>query len=70
MSKDLTKALRKFNNMYEHVTAKHSSTDEYRIVRNYGRNMTKMFPDFFSKQDEASGRIDGLTRQINFREGQ
>ena len=44
-----SKALKKFNNMYEHVTSKHSTEKEYHIVANYGTFMLTSFPDFFKK---------------------
>ena len=52
-----SKALTKFNSMYEYVTSKHSTEKEYHIVANYGTFMLTSFPDFFKNNEEVKGKV-------------
>ena len=62
-----SKALKKFNNMYEHVTSKHSTEKEYHIVANYGTFMLTSFPDFFKNNKEIEGKVRAV-RQAEIRQ--
>lgn len=65
--KELNVSLAKFNRMYENVSTKFSNKDEVSIVFNYGTNMKKMYPDFFTENsfDEVSQKLTSLNNILN-----
>jgi len=65
--RNLVIALAKFNRMYAQVTVQERTTDELETVANYGKNMLKLFFDFFKNEDEILSKVKTLQKALQTR---